>query len=52
MLIKHLVVETCISNSETGELTSIAVKISAALDSYGDQAEFQKFFIEEPSMSE
>lgn len=51
MLIKHIVVETSITNREAGKLTGVSVRISTTLNSCSNQAEFKQFLIEKSSVS-
>lgn len=51
MFIKDIIMEACIAYSEASKLTSITVRVSAALNRGTYQTKFQQFLIEEASMS-
>lgn len=51
MLVKDLIVEACVANCEACELPSVAVWVSAALDSSCYQTMLKQLFIEEPGVS-
>lgn len=51
MLIKHIVVETSISDCETGKLPGVSIRVTAAFDGGCDQTKLQKLLVEEARVS-
>ena len=51
MLVEDIVVEACISDCETSELSCVSIGVPAAFDCRWNEPKLKKFFIEKPSMS-
>jgi hypothetical protein len=51
VLIKNVVVKSCIADSETSKLACVPVDISTAFYSSRDQTELEQLFVEEPCVT-
>lgn len=51
MLIQHIIVEASVTYCEASKFPCVTVRVSATLDSGGNQTKLQEFLIEETSVS-